>query len=117
MHAHAYCYNQCFCRRCYFLKLRPLRLAKIVPAFDLVMKRVHHLFSAVGNQTAILCIFIYIFTLFGCRTFGLQYVGKFDLYLFDFDMKLFRNVVACIYRNLSVLCISPVRKKKRLPLF
>lgn len=80
--------NQHFCRFpfvvavdcccCYFLlKLRPLRLAKIVPAFDLLMKRVHHLFSAVGNQTIIVCIFIYIFALFGCRAFGLQYVGKY----------------------------------------
>lgn len=58
------------------LQLRPLRLCKVVPAFDLIMKRVRHLFSVLLNQTIIVCIFIYIFVVFGCRTFGLNYVGK-----------------------------------------
>ncbi|XP_031630611.1 sodium channel protein para-like [Contarinia nasturtii] len=56
-----------------FRLLRPLRLGKIVPAFDLLMKRVRHLFSVLRNQTIILCIFIYIFVVFGCRTFAKNY--------------------------------------------
>lgn len=90
-----------------FPKLRPLRLAKIVPAFDLLMKRMHHLFSVVSNQSIMLCIFIYIFALFGCRTFGVQYVGKFGHCIYNM-VKWFQNLVPlnqcywkCVERILS----------------
>ncbi|XP_055311841.1 sodium channel protein para-like [Sitodiplosis mosellana] len=63
-----------------FRLLRPLRLGKIVPAFELLLRRVRYLFSVLRNQTIVLCMFIYIFVVFGCRTFGKSYVDNVHLF-------------------------------------
>lgn len=62
-------------------QLRPLRLGRNVPAFDLLLTRMQHIFSAVSGQTIIFFMAIYIFVVFGCHQFGPDFKNfKFGMY-------------------------------------
>ncbi|KAJ6641281.1 Sodium channel protein PaFPC1 [Pseudolycoriella hygida] len=72
-----------------FRLLRPLRLGKVVPAFDLILTRMHHLFSVVKGQTFILFMAIYIFVVFGRREFGEDFEYRKDRFA-DNELPLWR---------------------------
>lgn len=58
------------------LQLRPLRLGKVLPSFDLILHRFRLLFTRASSQTIFVCIIIFIFTVYGTRHYGLGYIGE-----------------------------------------
>lgn len=85
------------------LQLRPLRLGKIVPAFDLLLTRMQHLFSVLSGQTIIFFMAIYIFVMLGCKQFGHDY-GK-QLCIF----KLITMIIYLIYWMIIYIRNSEIR--------
>lgn len=65
---------------CLHTQLRPLRLARMVPEFELLLARLSSFYRKLFTQTVLLAMIIYIFTVFGCRQFGKNYKGMWRAY-------------------------------------
>lgn len=56
-------------------QMRPMRLSKLIPVFDLLLTRLSSFYRKLFTQTVLVAMTIYIFTIFGWREFGRNYTS------------------------------------------
>lgn len=59
-------------------QFRPFRLGRTWPTFNKLLLRIRGLFSIACGQSVVVLIVIYVFVVFGTKTFGHNFVGEFE---------------------------------------